>query len=166
MTSEQNNPLTRLEVYLQQVEQRLRQLMLWRGIAVLAGAFVLVSVALAWWAVNSGFDPVYVTGGRLLLLVLLVVGALLLIRRPLKKISSQLPGWLESRVESFDGRIRTFVGLHAAASPMRRLLANDCIPLLGQHPPQELISGRQLLWPRAIVASISSPVQPAKGRSF
>ena len=139
-----------LDKYLLAFGQRLKHVCLARGGAVLAAVILAVSVAGAWFAIESGFAVAVVNSGRLLLLGMIAALLYLLIIKPLTRLRQQTAAAIERRSPAFAGRVLTYQQIQDPAHPFRELLAEDTLKISADYPVDRLVQRREFALPGVV----------------
>ena len=151
----------RLEEYLGGFRQRLRTLILARGVAVLCAAALGVTLLAVYIGTRQAFPAELMNGARLLLALSLGAVAALLLIRPLRALRrTRGVTDIERRAPDFDGRIETYDelagGRHqdaAQPSPFLGLLAEDAWRLARGIPAALRVPGREIMVPGALAGA-------------
>lgn len=158
MNSHHLNSRTRLEGYLDSLRRRIRTLIYVRAAAALAVGTLLIT-AVAVWALNrSGFPSHFAVTGRLFLLALAVLVAIMLLWRPLRRLRvNDGADEFEHRLPAQRGRIETWLDIRRREaqgdkSPLADLLAGDAVALTDATPIRNVIPAPRI-WSGTAVAS-------------
>ena len=122
----------KLEAYLAAFRRRLMKLVVARGVAVLALAALLLTLAAVYLGIRQAFASELVIGARILLVLILGLVASVSLIYPLRVLRrTQGVREIEKRAPGFDGRIETYQGLTrtGSSSPFLGLLAEDTLRL-------------------------------------
>lgn len=145
MNSHHLGPRARLEGYLDSLRRRIRTLIYVRAAAALAAGALLIT-AVAVWALNrSGFPSHFAVTGRLSLLALAVLVAIMLLWRPLRRLRmNDGADEFEHRLPAQRGRIETWLDIRRREargdeSPLADLLAGDAVALTDATPVRDVI---------------------------
>ena len=151
----------RLEAYLGGFRQRLRTLILARGVAALCAAALAVTLLAVYIGARQAFPAELMNGARLLLALSLGAIAALLLIRPLQALRrTRGVADIERRAPDFDGRIETYDELAsgkrkdaAQPSPFLGLLAEDAWRLARRIPAALPVPGREITVPAALAGA-------------
>jgi len=141
-----------LDKYLQAFGKRLKYVCLARGGAILAAVTLVLCVALAYYAINTGFANAVVISGRLLLVAVFAAILYLLIIRPLRRLKQDAALNIERRAPAYAGRIVTYREMQDPQHPFRELLAEDALKISVAQPVENLITRREYTLPGSIAA--------------
>ena len=122
----------KLEAYLAAFRRRLMKLVVARGVAVLALAALLLTLAAVYLGIRQAFASELVIGARILLVLILGLVTSVALIYPLRVLRrTQGIREIEKRAPGFDGRIETYQGLTrtGSSSPFLGLLAEDTLRL-------------------------------------
>ena len=151
---------TQFEAYLADFRRRLKSLIMARGAAALCAVALVLTLTAVYFGTRRAFDPEFIVGARLLLVLLLgaaVVGLLALPLRALRRGRGVAD--MERRAPDLDGRIETYDGMtqteSGRASPFLGLLAADALKLASRIPVALRIPRRELSIP-LIVAVVAA----------
>lgn len=122
--------------YLDQFRQRLKRLVTARGLALIAAAALLISIAAVYLSIREGFPDDIVITARVLLLVILGGIFFRFVILPKRRIDEDASADIESRTPAFSGRVRTWFEIQGKNNPLADLLAEDTLKIAGQHPPE------------------------------
>ncbi len=131
------------ERYLNLFRLRLKQLVMARGLAVLAGAALLVTVIAVSLAIRRGFPAEIVVTARLLLFATIAAIVYRLVVLPGRNLETDGSAEIEARTPGFDGRVRTWVEMQAESHPLGELLAEDSMQIAGRNEPEQRIPQRE-----------------------
>ena len=145
-----------LDKYLHSFGKRLKQVCLARGSAVLAIVFLIVCVAFAWFAINTGFTGSVVNAGRLVLVASIAAIAYLLIARPLKRLDKTAALDIERRTPAFAGRVITYREMQDRGNPFRELLAEDALRISNDYPVDNQVHNREFTLPGVIAGACAA----------
>jgi len=131
------------ERYLNLFRLRLKQLVMARGLAVLAGAALLITLVAVSFAIRRGFPAEIVVTGRILLFA--AIGAIVywLIVLPGNRVESDGSGEIERRTPEFEGRVNTWVQIEGEDHPLGELLAEDSMRVAVGHAPERQVPQRE-----------------------
>lgn len=131
------------EQYLAQFRQRLKQLVMARGGAILlvtALAITLVAVTIA---IRQGFPNDIVIASRLLLLAVLAAISWWLVVLPGRQVSEDGAPDIEERTPEFEGRVTTWMEIDGSKNPMSELLAEDSLRIARRHPIEKQVRNQE-----------------------
>lgn len=129
--------------YLYRFRQRLKQLILVRGVAIMSIAALVVTLVAVATAIRNGFPDDIVVTSRLILVVLLGALAYRFVFVPRSRIDNSGAADIEQRTEKFGGRVETYVEMSDERNPMRELLAEDATRVANEHPPESQVARRE-----------------------
>lgn len=129
--------------YVNLFRQRLKQLALARGIAILSVAALVITLVAVAFAIRHGFPDDIVIASRVILLALLGVLAYRFILQPRRQIDGHAAADIEQRTSAFGGRVETYLEMDDDGNPMRELLAEDAASIAHQHPPDTQVAGKE-----------------------
>jgi hypothetical protein len=136
------NPLEGLAQYLDRLEHRLRMFAWTRGAAAVAGAALILTIAIVASLMLSAFSPVGLILGRFVLFLgigaAIAVGLVVPLMRMNRRRAAQE---VEQRHPGFDQRLLTFTerSRDNAADPFLPLLAEDALVIARDAEPEQLI---------------------------
>jgi hypothetical protein len=131
------------ERYLGLFRLRLKQLVIARGLSILALTALVVTVIAVSLAIRRGFPAEIVVTARILLFAALGAIVYWLIVLPGKRTESDASEEIESRAPGFAGRVRTWVGMQGRDHPLADLLAEDSLKIAAEHPPERQVPQRE-----------------------
>ncbi len=151
---------TQLEAYLAEFRRRLKSLIMARGAAVLTAVALLLTLTAVWFGTRRAFDPEFIVGARLLLVIALAAALIALLVFPLRALRrSRGVADIERRAPDLDGRVETWDGMmqteSGRASPFVALLAADALKFASRIPVALRIPRRELSLP-AIAAVVAA----------
>ena len=151
---------TQLEAYLAEFRRRLKSLIMARGAAVLSAVALLLTLTAVYFGTRRAFDPEFIVGARLLLVLVLAAALIALLVYPLRALRrSRGIADIERRAPDLDGRVETYDGMMQSesgrASPFVGLLAADALRLASRIPVALRIPRREVSVP-AIVAVVAA----------
>jgi hypothetical protein len=133
-----------LQVYIAQLEQRLRWSTLLRGLAILAGSALVATLGLVAIANALAFSRGSVTAARFGLILILVVAAGAGLALPLRRLTRRRAvGTAETTFPQFEQRLTTFVE-REGQDPFIDLLAGDALRVARSAPPEHMVSEGRL----------------------
>ena len=142
------------EEYLDSFTQRLKKLVVARGVAAMAVAALAVSLLAVTAAIRSGFPSDFMITARIVLAA--CIGGLayyffVLLRR---RIDAESAHDIETKTPEFGGRVEAYVDTRDAANPMRELLAEESLDIAAHHLPAKQVASREFhfAWASAGVA--------------
>lgn len=142
------------EEYLDSFTQRLKKLVVARGVAAMAVAALAVSLLAVTAAIRSGFPGDFMITARIVLAA--CIGGLayyffVLLRR---RIDAESAHDIETKTPEFGGRVEAYVDTRDAANPMRELLAEESLDIAAHHLPAKQVASREFhfAWASAGVA--------------
>lgn len=131
-------PLDELNTYLRDIERRLRRLAMWRGVAALALAALVVTLAAIMASRYFAFSPASVTAARWALYLVVALVAAFLLAQPLLKLNRiSAARRAERAVPGFEQRLLTIAEREAqarSADPFLELVAADALDRVRQNP--------------------------------
>lgn len=127
------------EQYLTQFRQRLKQLVMARGGAILLVAALVITLAAVTIAIRQGFPNDIVIASRLALLAVLAAIAWWLVVLPRREVSEDGAPEIEERTPAFEGRVTTWMEIDGSKNPMSELLAEDSLRIARQHPVEQQV---------------------------
>ncbi len=137
--------LNQLNAYLRGLELRVRLFAAARGVAVVAGLALILTVLLVWTGNRYEFAQQVVLPLRILLFLSLAAALSFALALPLLKLNRRrITRLAERRFPGFEERLLTVAERPDTANPFTELLAEDALRIARQHPPEELRSGRLL----------------------
>ena len=138
--------LNEVNAYLRRVELRLRLFAAARGLAVVAGLALGLTLLLVWIGNRYEFAQQVVSPLRILLFLALATAMSLMLALPLLRLNRrQITRLAENRIPGFEERLLTVIERPDASNPFTELVAEDALKVAGQHPPDELSPRRLLL---------------------
>ncbi len=142
--------------YLDEFRKRLDKLAVARGLALLAAAALLISVATVTLAARAGFPDNFMLVSRLLLIAALVVLGWFYVVLPRRRIEQHHGAEIEARTPDFDGRVEAFQSTDDAGNPLREILAEESLRIAANNTPEQRITHNEFrnAW-SATVASIA-----------
>lgn len=138
---------SQLVAYLVQLEKRLKRQAWLRGVAILTGSALLVTVALVLIANRYAFSEGSLWSARAALFLVLVLGIAFGLAVPLWRLTRRnVAGTAESAAPQFDQRLITFTEREAQGNdPFLELLAADTLRVTQQAEPQSLVPNAKLM---------------------
>lgn len=152
----------RLETYLDSLRRRIRTLVYARAAAVFAAGLLLVTAISVWAANRSGFPAHLAAIGRLSLLLLTGMVAIVLLWRPLRRLRfNNGADEFEQRLPAQRGRIETYLDIRrreaeGVKSPLADLLAGDAVALADATPVRDVISAARICSAAAIALAAAA----------
>jgi hypothetical protein len=145
----------KFEEYLESFRQRLRKLMVARGIAAMSVAALVVSLLAVAAAIRAGFPDDFMIGARITLALILGGLAWYFIVELRRRIDAAPAIDIEERTPAFGGRVEAYVDTRDATNPMRELLAEETLSIAADHAPDRQVAPRefQYAWSTAGVAA-------------
>ena len=131
------------ERYLNLFRLRLKQLVMARGLAVLAGAALLITVIAVSLAIRRGFPAEIVVTARVLLFAAIAAIVYRLIVLPGRNLETDGAAEIEARTPGFDGRVKTWIEMQGESHPLGELLAEDSMKIAGRNVPEQRIPQRE-----------------------
>ena len=131
------------ERYLGLFRLRLKQLLLARGLSILAVSALVITVVAVFIAVRRGFPDEIVIAARVILLAAIVGIIYRLIVLPGRQTEEDGADDIEARAPGFAGRVRTWVGMQGRDHPLRDLLAEDSLLIAADHPPERQVPQKE-----------------------
>jgi len=131
------------ERYLGLFRLRLKQLILARGLSVLAIAALSISAIAVFLAIRRGFPTELVITSRVLLFAVLGAIVYWLLVLPGRKVQSDGADEIEARTPEFAGRVKTWVGIQGSNNPIAELLAEDTLRVASDHPPEKQVRQKE-----------------------
>jgi hypothetical protein len=143
------------EEYLDSFRQRLKKLVVARGVAAMSVAALLVSLLAVTAAIRAGFPDDFMIGARIALVLMLGVLAWYFIVELRRRIDATPALDIEARTPAFDGRVEAYIDTHDETNPMRELLAEETLAIAADHAPDRQVAPRefQYAWSAAGVAA-------------
>jgi len=131
------------EDYLDSFTQRLKKLVVARGVAAMSVAALAVSLLTVMAAIRAGFPDDFMITARIVLAA--CIGGLayyffVLLRR---RIDAEFAHDIEAKTPEFGGRVEAYVDTRDAANPMRELLAEESLDIAAHHSPVKQIAARE-----------------------
>lgn len=131
------------ERYLGLFRLRLKQLLLARGLSILAVSALVITVVAVYIAVRRGFPAEIVIAARIILLAAIVGIIYRLIVLPGRHTEEDGADDIEARAPGFAGRVRTWVGMQGQNHPLKDLLAEDSLKIAADHPPERQVPQKE-----------------------
>lgn len=133
----------KFENYLHEFRQRLKQLIVARGIAVISLSALGITLAAVTLAIRSGFPADLMIAARLILVASIVGLAYHFGTRLRRRIDAGAAADIEQRTAAFGGRVEAYLDTADVANPMRELLAEESLQIAAEHPPRRQVSQRE-----------------------
>ncbi|MGI9260590.1 MAG: hypothetical protein ACR2QR_01070 [Woeseiaceae bacterium] len=132
------------ERYLNLFRLRLKQLVVARGLSILAITALLVTAVAVSLAIRNGFPAEIVITARIVLFG--AIGAIIywLLVLPGRRIQEDGSSEIESRTPAFEGRVNTWVEMDGEKHPIAELLAEDSLKVAANHSPEQQVPGREI----------------------
>jgi hypothetical protein len=129
--------LEQLDLYLRRVEARLRLWAASRGIAIVCGAALLLTLLFVWVSNLYQFAGHVVLPLRLLLFAALAMAICFALAIPLSKLTRRRVTRLaEQQVPGFGERLLTVAEQRDASNPFHELVAEDALRVANEHSPE------------------------------
>ena len=134
--------------YINHFRRRLKSLVAARGIALLAGVAMLITLIAVAIANRAGFPADLVVLLRLVLFSSLAAVVYFYIVLPRQRIEERSASAIEAQTPAFGGRLETYLDVQDRDNPLRELLAEDALNIARRHPPDEQIPAKKfrLAW--------------------
>jgi hypothetical protein len=137
--------LNQVHAYLRSLELRVRLFAAARGIALIAGLALLLTLLLVWISNRYEFAQQVVFPLRILLFVALAAAISFALALPLLRLNRRrITRLAERRFAGFEERLLTVAERPDTANPFTELVAEDALRIAREHPPGQLRSGRLL----------------------
>jgi hypothetical protein len=138
--------LAQLQDYLRRVQLRVRLFVASRGVAIIAGTALLLTVFFVWLANQYRFAQGIVTPLRILLFLALAVAAAFALALPLLALNrKRVVKLAEQRIPDFKQRLVTMVEKPEESNPFTDLLAEDTLRVANAHPLDEISRSRSVI---------------------
>jgi hypothetical protein len=134
---------TEFERYLNLFRLRLKQLVIARGLSILAVAALLVTVVTVSLAIRQGFPDAIVISGRLILAAAIIAIAYRFIVLPGRRVEQDGAVDIESRAPAFAGRVQTWVEIQGRPNPIAELLAEDSMRIARANSPESRVPQKE-----------------------
>lgn len=149
---------SQLETYLSEFRRRLQTLIVARGTAILSVVALVVTLVAVYLGTRRAFDPSFMIGARIVLLLAVIGIGAGLVLYPLRVLRRNRGVQdIEKRAPDFDGRIETYDDLtqapKAKTSPFLSLLAEDTLRFAARLPVILKVPVREISIP-AVVAIV------------
>jgi hypothetical protein len=131
------------ERYLGLFRLRLKQLLLARGLSILAVVALLVTLAVVTVAIRRGFPSELMIFSRLALFAGLAAIVYWRIVLPGRDVDSDGAEAIEARSPGFEGRIKTWTAIRGEENPIAELLAEDSLKIAAAHSPEAAIPQKE-----------------------
>jgi len=157
--------LRQFDDYIGRYQQRLKSLVTARGLALLAGVAMLITMLAVAVANRAGFPADLVLVARLVLFGAIAGIAYFYIVLPRQRIDARSATAIEARTPAFGGRLETYLDVQERDNPLRELLAEDALGIASRHPPDEQVPAKdfRLAWLGAGAAVIALLVMAIAG---
>lgn len=142
------------EEYLDSFTQRLKKLVVARGVAAMAVAALAVSLLAVTAAIRSGFPSDFMITARIVLAACIGGLAYYFFVLQRRRIDAESAHDIETKTPEFGGRVEAYVDTRDAANPMRELLAEESLDIAAHHLPAKQVASREFhfAWASAGVA--------------
>ncbi len=129
--------------YLNLFRLRLKQLIIARGLSMLAVVSLLITIIAVSLAIRQGFPDDLIIAARIFLFGTLSGIIYWLVVLPGRRVDSDGAEEIEMRAPGFAGRVKTWVGIQGTRNPIEELLAEDSMRVAADHAPERQVPQKE-----------------------